>query len=125
MLSDFSKKLMPSLKENQLVDFENKTDVDNLLYFIESKYNYGDFIYPSALHRKLKIDLKLIYSILEQAVISDLLEQYLQLYCYHCQKYAGTMYKHIVDIPQTEYCLNCDEKIVDPFKYTVIIYKVK
>lgn len=125
MLSNFSKELMPSLRENKLIDFSNEKDIFSLLNFIENKYNPHDYIYPSALHRELKLRLKLIYSVLECAVEADILEQYLQLYCYHCQKYAGKKYKKVVDIPNFEYCLNCDEEINDPAKYIVVIYRVK
>lgn len=116
---------MPLLKENHILQLNNEISIKKVVGFIESKYNCGEYIYPSAIHRKLKIELKLIYLILEQAVKSELLEEYMQLYCYHCQKYAGKLYKCIGDIPETEFCQNCDEEIVNPYKYTVVIYRVK
>lgn len=116
---------MPLLVEKRLINSQNETEVKNLISFIESKYNVNDYIYPSALHRELKIDLKQIYYILEQAVQLELLEEYLQLYCYHCQHYAGKQYKYIVDIPDIEYCSSCDCEINNPIQYTAVVYKVK
>lgn len=112
------------LKEAQVVNTVNQASIDKILNFIENRYKKGDYIYPRVLHKTLKIDLKLIYAVLEQAVCVGLMEQYLQLYCYHCQKSAGKQYKYIVDVPARANCSNCGKEVEQPIKYAVVIYKV-
>lgn len=52
MLSNIYAKVAPLLKDREL-----NSDVDSILNFL-GKYKTKELIYPSALHRKLKIDIR-------------------------------------------------------------------
>lgn len=53
------------------------------------KYRPNDWVYPDAIHRELRMDLKVIYDILEICVDNNIVEQYLNIYCPRCQRFSG------------------------------------
>ena len=118
MLSNIFAEVVPLLKEK-------KFDVDYgaLVQFFE-RYKQKDWLYPDAMHRNLKMDIKVIYEILELCVEEGVLEQYMQVYCPHCQKYTGQYYKTIAEIPDEINCVHCDYEIRNPLNHAIIIYKV-
>lgn len=118
MQSNIFAKVAPLLKEKKY-----DIDVDNFVRFM-GFYNHRDWVYPSAIHRKLKIDIKVVYEILEFLVTQGYIESYLQINCPNCQKYTGHYYKSIGEIPKVVYCPHCDSEIIDPLKYAVLIYRV-
>ena len=111
-------KAAPSLKEKKL-----NIDSDAFLSFM-GQYQSGDWIYPNALHRELKIALKDIYSALEVFVDVGLTEQYLEIYCPNCQRFTGNIYKTALEIPEIVNCVHCDCEIITPLQHAIIIYKV-
>ena len=111
-------KAAPSLKEKKL-----NIDSDAFLSFM-GQYQSGDWIYPDALHRELKISLKDIYSALEVFVDCGLTEQYLEIYCPNCQRFTGNIYKTALEIPEIVNCVHCECEILVPLQHAIIIYKV-
>ncbi len=118
MLSNIYAKVAPLLKDREL-----NSDVDSILNFL-GKYKTKELLYPSALHRKLKIDIRVIYEVLEACVQIGIVEQYLEIYCPVCCRFTGQRFKHIEDIPEEVSCLNCGEEVMHPLKHAVVIYRV-
>jgi len=110
--------VVPLLKEKKF-----NIDYDALSKFL-GRYKRRDWLYPDAMHRNMKINIKTVYEILELCVEAGLLEQYLQIYCPNCQKYTGQYYKTIAEIPEEVNCLHCDYEIVNPLNHAIIIYRV-
>ncbi|OUQ56300.1 hypothetical protein [Lactobacillus gallinarum] len=111
-------KAAPLLKEQKF-----DIDVDKFIKFM-GHYHPEDWVYPSAIHRNLKIDIRTVYEILGLLDSKKYVESYLQIDCPNCQKFTGFTYRSIGDIPQVLSCTNCDFEIVDPLKHAVLIYKV-
>ena len=111
-------KAAPLLKEQKF-----DIDVDKFIKFM-GHYHPEDWIYPSAIHRKLKIDIKVVYSILELLTKENYMESYLQIICPNCRRYTGFSYKNIGDIPEVLSCLNCDFEVGTPLDHSVIVYEV-
>ncbi len=118
MLSNIFAKVVLLLKERKF-----DIDYDELIQFF-GRYKHNDWLYPDAMHRNLKISIKTVYEILELCVEKEVLEQYMQVYCPHCQKYTGRYYKTIAEIPDEIDCLHCDSEILKPLNHAIIIYKV-
>lgn len=109
--------------EHLLREKKYDIDIDALFGFLR-KYHKNDWIYPDALHRNLKLDIKLVYEILEMLVKYSILQQYLQIYCPKCQRFTGSCYKTVFDIPSEVNCVHCGEDINQPLEHAIIIYKV-
>lgn len=118
MQSNIFAKVVPLLKEKKF-----DIDYDAVAKFLE-RYRSNDWLYPDAMHRCLKINLRTIYEILEVCIDMGIVEAYLQIYCPHCQKYTGQYYKTISEIPDEIYCMHCDYEILNPLNHAIIIYKV-
>lgn len=118
MQSNIFAKVVPLLKEKKF-----DIDYDALAKFL-AHYKSKDWLYPDAMHRNLKLNIRTVYEILEVCVEIGILEQYLQIYCPHCQRFTGQYYKTIVDIPEEINCLHCDYEILDPLNHAIIIYRV-
>ncbi len=116
MLSNIFVKVAPLLEEK-------KYNTDLIIGFL-GKYKSTQYIYPSAMHRELKIDIKAVYEILELCVEIGLVEQWLEIYCPKCKRFTGQCFKTVEEIPEELYCLNCDEEILHPLKHALVIYKV-
>ena len=101
-----------------------RTDYQAFISFM-GKYHTNDWIYPAALHRALKIDIKSIYMMLEACHREGLIERIFEVYCPHCQKYSGNYFMYLTDIPGDVICMNCDEEINSPLEHTVVIYRMK
>ena len=118
MQSNIFQEVAPLLKEKKF-----NIDCDAFVEFM-AKYHSKDWIYPSALHRELKINIKEIYDILELCVEKGIVEQYLQIYCPTCQRVTGNYYKTVFEIPEFVNCVHCDTEIDVPLRNAVIIYRV-
>ena len=118
MQSNIFAKAAPLLKEKKL-----NIDVDKFIEFL-AHYKVKDWIYPTAIHRNLKYDIKDIYNALEVLREFQYIEQYLEVYCPACQRYTGQYFKTIGEIPEEIYCNNCDVEITDPLKHASVIYRV-
>lgn len=118
MQSNIFAKVDPLLKEKKF-----NIDCNELIAFL-NHYHKGDWIYPEAVYRNLKVNIKIVYEILEMCVDLGMLKQYLRIYCPRCKRFTGTPYKTIYDVPEEVYCVHCDYEIVQPLKYAVIIYRV-
>lgn len=119
MQSNIFAKVAPLLKEKKF-----NVDCDVIISFL-SNYNYNDWIYPDAMHRKLKLSIQDIYDILEICAKENLLTKYLQIYCPKCQRFTGNCYKTILEVPELINCIHCDEEINNALRHSIIIYKVK
>lgn len=98
-------------------------DLDAFLNFM-SRYYIGTWVYPSALHRELSIEITEVYRVLDYITEVGYMEQYLQVYCPSCQKFTGGPYETYMDIPDYLSCVHCDSEIDLPQRHAVIIYKV-
>lgn len=118
MQSGIFAKVEPLLKEK-------KFNIDcNALFAFLNRYHKNDWVYPDALHRNLNIDIKEVYEILEMCAEHDILERYLQIYCPRCQRFIGSYYKTVFEIPFEVNCVHCGEDIEQPLQHAIIIYKV-
>ncbi len=118
MQSNIFAKAAPLLKEIEL-----NIDVDALIEFL-AHYKAKDWIYPTAIHRKLKFDVKDIYDALEILSKNGYVEQFLEIYCPTCQRYTGQYFKTIGEVPLEIYCENCDNEITNPLEHASVIYRV-
>lgn len=118
MQSDIFVKAAPLLKESGL-----NIDYDAFISFL-TRYKPNDWIYPTAIHRKLKIEVKDIYDVLELLRTNGYVDQYLEIYCPNCQRYTGQYFKTIGEIPPEVYCEHCDTEIINPLEHASVIYKV-
>ena len=118
MQSNIFQEVAPLIKEKKF-----NIDCDAFIKFM-SQYHSGDWIYPSALHRELKIHIKDIYDVLEFFVEEGLVDQYLQIYCPVCQRFTGNCFKTAFDIPDFVTCVHCDTEIENPLQHAIIIYRV-
>ncbi|MCM1235688.1 MAG: hypothetical protein NC489_36805 [Ruminococcus flavefaciens] len=118
MLSNTFTKAVPLLKEKQL-------DIDyNALAEFLGHCQRNDWLYLDAMHRSLKTNIKTIYEILEICSETGGLEQYLQVYCPHCEKFIGQYYNTIAELPEKADCIYCDCGISNPLNHAIVIYKV-
>jgi len=111
--------MAPLLKEKK-----SNIDCDEVITFL-GRYRPGDWIYPAALHRNLKMSITDIYEVLELCTEAGLLDPYLDVYCPHCQRFTGYRYKTLVEIPDELNCVNCDKLIQTPERHAIVIYRVK
>lgn len=118
MQSNIFVKVAPLLKGMKF-----NIDADAVLEFL-GRYGSKDFIYPNAVHRKLKIDIKIIYEILEICAENELVEPCLEIYCPICNRFTGECFDRLQDIPEQVYCLNCDEEVENPLKHAIVVYRV-
>lgn len=118
MQSGIFAKVEPLLKEK-------KFNIDcNALFAFLNRYHKNDWVYPDALYRNLNIDIKEVYEILEMCAEHGILERYLQIYCPRCQRFIGSYYKTVFEIPFEVNCVHCGEDIEQPLQHAIIIYKV-
>lgn len=118
MQSNIFAQVVPLLKEKNL-----DANIDDFVDFM-SHYHAGDWVYPSVIHRKLQLDIKTVYELLEFLTTQNYLTSYLQIYCPNCKKYTGFCYKTIGEIPSELSCANCDYEITDPINHAVVVYQV-
>ena len=118
MQSNIFVKAAPLLKESKL-----NIDVDALIDFL-AHYKTRDWVYPTAIHRKLKFEVKDIYDALEVLSRNNYIEQYLEIYCPTCQRYTGQYFKTIGEVPSEIYCENCDDEILNPLEHASVVYRV-
>lgn len=118
MLSYTFAKAVPLLKEKQF-----DIDYDALAEFL-GHYQKNGWLYPDVMHRNLKVNLKTVYEILEICSETGALEQYLQVYCPHCEKFTGQYYNTIAELPKKADCIHCGCGISNPLNHAIVIYKV-
>lgn len=118
MQSNIFLKVVPLIKEKKF-----NIDCNRVVEFL-GRYKSKDWIYPSAFYRKLKLDIKLVYEILEICVDEGIIEQYLEIYCPECNRYAKRYFKTAADIPSEISCPHCDEEITNPIQHAIVIYRV-
>lgn len=99
------------------------SDVDSILNYLE-KSKTKEMIYPSVLQRELKIDIRIIYEVLETCVQTGTVDQYMEIYCPACCHFTGQRFKHIEDVPEKVSCPNCKEEVMYHLKHAVVIYRV-
>lgn len=119
MQSNIFAQVAPLLEERQF-----NIDCSAVVEFL-SRYKSGGIIYPGAMHRTLRLDMRMVYAILELLTENGLLEQRLELYCPRCQRFTGKIYKTVSELPEFVNCIHCDEEIENPIQHAVVIYQVK
>ena len=97
-----------------------ESDIDTIINFFDN-YKKGDFIYPSVLKRKLKIDEKEIYKILSIMEKSELLKINYEFFCYNCNK-SSNLYECYSELPEEYICENCEDCLT--LDNVRVVYKV-
>lgn len=118
MQSNIYVKVAPLLKETP-----PNCDLGKLESFF-NLYKTGRIIYPSAMHRELRLHIREVYQILESAVAVGVCKQILEIYCPRCQRFTGLKYESLFDIPDEVNCIHCDETIVKTAEHAIVVYKV-
>lgn len=118
MQSNIYAKVAPLLKETP-----SNCDLEKLELFL-SLYQSGMYIYPSAMQRQLEIKIIEVYRILELCVAAGILEQALEVYCPRCQRFSGSKFPSLLDIPDEVFCVHCDEIVEQPIQHAIVIYRV-
>lgn len=118
MQSNIYAKVAPLLKE-----IPSELEVGALEHFL-NLYQTGRIIYPSAMHRALRIQVTEVYKILESAVDAGVCKHILEIYCPYCQRFTGVKFESIFDVPDEMNCIHCDVTIEKPTEHAIVVYKV-
>ena len=118
MQSNIYAKVAPLLKETP-----PNCDINKLESFL-NLYQSGKFIYPDAMQSQLGISIIDAYKILELCVEAGALEQVLNVYCSRCQRFSGSKYSSLFEIPDEVFCIHCDEIVEKPIQHAIVIYRV-
>lgn len=89
-------------------------------FFVQFKKN--DFIYPSVIKRKLKLDDKKIYDILTMLEEANVIKMYYEFFCYTCNTSKG-LYEYFSQIEDSLICDNCDTNL-NIHENIKVVYKV-
>ena len=90
-------------------------------YFIALSIN--DYIYPGMLKSKAHVDIKTIYTILENLKSDGFLQIIYELYCSQCSKSKGIFIECLSDFNADICCDFCDKNL-NPLDDTIVLYKV-
>lgn len=107
MLQSTLAKIETLINQNELMNNIDSKKVSNLL----NHYKKDMWIYPSVLKRKLQVDIKTAYSILNLLEDQDLIERYYELYCFDCQHSTGLLKKTMNEIPDEFECDTCQRTL--------------
>lgn len=107
MLQSTLAKIEALINQNELINNVDSKKVSNLLNY----YKKDMWIYPSVLKRKLQVDIKTAYSILNLLEDQDLIERYYELYCFDCQRSTGLLKKTMNEIPDEFECDTCQRTL--------------
>ena len=107
MLQSTLAKIEALINQNELINNVDSKKVSNLLNY----YKKDMWIYPSVLKRKLQVDIKTAYSILNLLEDQDLIERYYELYCIDCQHSTGLLKKTMNEIPDEFECDTCQRTL--------------
>ena len=107
MLQSTLAKIETLINQNELMNNIDSKRVSNLLIH----YKKDMWIYPSVLKRKLQVDLRTAYSILNLLEDQDLIERYYELYCFDCQHSTGLLKKTMNEIPDKFECDTCQRTL--------------
>ena len=103
-------------------NFSDEDVVVGMVNFLKH-YKKNSWLYHGTLKRKFSLSLKNLYQFLYDLENEKLLESYYELYCSHCQKPTGDIYKSFNKIPEYFECELCNEKL-SGVENAFIIYKV-
>jgi hypothetical protein len=96
-----------------------------ILIELLTKYSFGDIIYPGVLIRKLNLNMKEVYHLLELIWSLGIIERNFEVFCSKCQKYTGSVYETIKEIPHDYVCEECSSEIgLNPLENTIVVYRV-
>lgn len=109
---------------------------DLLEKILKNKFNYNlnelvqflmlfkknDFIYPSTIKNKFKIDDKKIYEFFSILESKKIVKMYYELYCYTCNK-TIKLYENFSQIEEKIVCDTCEENLIYESNIK-IVYKV-
>ena len=107
MLQSTLAKIEALINQNELINNVDSKKVSNLLNY----YKKDMWIYPSVLKRKLQVDIKTAYSILNLLEDQDLIERYYELYCFDCQHSTGLLKKTMNEITDEFECDTCQRTL--------------
>lgn len=98
-------------------------DIDGFVDFM-GHCQAGDWIYPSSVHRELRMDVATVYELMESLTSQNYLTPYLQIHCPSCQKYTGYCYKTISEIPSEIFCPNYSYADTCAINHAIVVYRV-
>lgn len=100
-----------------------EADIDGFVDFM-GHYQVGDWVFPSPVHRELRIDIATVYELMEYLTAQNYLTSYLQIHCPSCQKFTGYCYKTIGEIPAEIVCSNCSYADICAINRAIVVYLV-
>ena len=102
---------------------KNKVDknLDEVIKFLIT-YKKNDFIYPSAIKRKLKFEDKKVYEILSVLENNGIIKMYYEIFCYNCNRTIG-LFEYFCQLEQNMECENCEESL-NSMDNVKVVYKV-
>lgn len=95
---------------------------NDVITFVEDHYSSGNWVYPTAIHRTLHIEVPIVYEALELLVSNSLLTPYLEIYCPACHRYTREYFRTLSEIPVSLICQMCDLEINSPASHAVVVY---
>lgn len=102
---------------------KNKIDsnLDEVIsFFIRFKKN--DYVYPSTIKRKLKLEDKKVYEILTHLENAGIIKMYYEIFCYNCSNSKG-LYTYFSELEDNLICDNCENNLDSNYNVR-IVYKV-
>lgn len=90
---------------------------------ILSTYKKGQLIYPGVLIRRLNVTMSVAYQVLEIIKRLKIIIVVFEVYCHRCGRFTGEIYNTIGEIPESDYCENCDSELTS-IQNSVAVYKV-
>jgi len=102
------------------LDF-NESQIGTLKSFFKG-YKVNMWIYPGVIKRKFNIPIIDVYALLDLLAKENILENYYELWCSHCQKSNGSV-NTFNQLPNSFRCEMCLEEL-PTLENTVLIYKV-
>ena len=113
---------LSSIKKIIQEQMKNKSiDINKLLAFF-SNYKKGEWIYPGVLKRQFALKIQDVYLLLYLLEKQDIVQNYYELYCSHCQKSMGIV-ELFSDLPETFECEICHSEL-STLENSFLIYKV-
>ena len=96
-------------------------NLDELINYL-IKFKKNEFIYPSTIKRKLKLEDKKVYKILTILEDAGIIKMYYEIFCYNCNSSKG-LYSYFNELDDYLICDNCENNL-NSNDNVKIVYKV-
>lgn len=99
------------------------TDLLEQLCDFLKNFKKSQWVYPATIKRKLNVDMKTAYLILDVLAKNGFIESRYEVICAYCDTPSGHIYEVLNQLPETYFCEKCFRES-STFDSTVLIYKV-